>query len=37
MSLAEVVAAFDQVVIDAYGGVDRMPEQADFLVGRRVA
>lgn len=32
-----VVAARDQVVIDAYGGIDRMPEQADILLGRRVA
>ena len=31
------VASRDQVVIDAYGGVDRMPEQADLLLGRRVA
>lgn len=31
------VAARDQVVIDAYGGIDRMAEQADILVGRRVA
>lgn len=31
------VAARDQVVLDAYGGVDRMAEQADILVGRRVA
>ncbi|MCK0111248.1 helix-turn-helix domain-containing protein [Ornithinimicrobium sp. F0845] len=30
------VAARDQVVIDAYGGIDRMAEQADILVGRRV-
>lgn len=30
-------AARDQVVLDAYGGVDRMAEQADILVGRRVA
>ncbi|WP_068401639.1 helix-turn-helix transcriptional regulator [Kribbia dieselivorans] len=27
----------DQVVIDAYGGIDRMAEQADILLGRRVA
>lgn len=32
-----MVAARDQVVIDAYGGIDRMAEQADILVGRRVA
>ena len=32
-----VVAARDQVVIDAYGGIDRMAEQADILLGRRVA
>jgi transcriptional regulator with XRE-family HTH domain len=31
------VAARDQVVLDAYGGIDRMQEQADILVGRRVA
>lgn len=31
------VVARDQVVIDAYGGVDRMVEQADILMGRRVA
>lgn len=31
------VAARDQVVIDAYGGIDRMAEQADILMGRRVA
>lgn len=30
------VAARDQVVIDAYGGIDRMVEQADILVGKRV-
>lgn len=30
------VAARDQIVIDAYGGIDRMAEQADILVGRRV-
>lgn len=29
------VVARDQVIIDAYGGIDRMAEQADFLVGRR--
>jgi len=29
------VAARDQVIIDAYGGIDRMPEQADILLGRR--
>lgn len=31
------VAARDQVIIDAYGGIDRMAEQADILAGRRVA
>ena len=31
------VVARDQVIIDAYGGIDRMTEQADILVGRRVA
>ncbi|MFC7622426.1 helix-turn-helix transcriptional regulator [Microlunatus sp. GCM10028923] len=31
------VAARDQVIIDAYGGIDRMAEQADILTGRRVA
>ena len=31
------VVARDQVVIDAYGGIDRMGEQADILMGRRVA
>ncbi|MDR2252382.1 MAG: helix-turn-helix domain-containing protein [Bifidobacteriaceae bacterium] len=30
-----VVAARDQVIIDAYGGIDRMAEQADILAGRR--
>lgn len=29
------VVARDQVVIDGYGGVDRMAEQADILLGRR--
>lgn len=29
------VVARDQVVIDAYGGIDRMAEQADTLAGRR--
>ncbi|WP_347351824.1 hypothetical protein, partial [Intrasporangium sp.] len=29
------VAVRDQVVIDAYGGIDRMVEQADILTGRR--
>ena len=29
------VVARDQVVIDAYGGIDRMVEQADILMGRR--
>lgn len=32
-----VVAARDQVVLDAYGGIDRMVEQADILLGRRAA
>lgn len=31
------VAARDQVILDAYGGIDRMAEQADILMGRRVA
>lgn len=31
------VVARDQVVIDAYGGIDRMAEQADILLGWRVA
>ena len=31
------VASRDQVILDAYGGIDRMAEQADILVGRRVA
>ena len=31
------VVARDQVIIDAYGGIDRMVEQADILTGRRVA
>ena len=31
------VVARDQVILDAYGGIDRMAEQADILVGRRVA
>lgn len=31
------VVARDQVIIDAYGGIDRMAEQADILMGRRVA
>lgn len=31
------VVARDQVVIDAYGGIDRMVEQADILMRRRVA
>lgn len=30
------VVARDQVVIDAYGGIDRMAEQADILLERRV-
>jgi len=32
-----VVVARDQVILDAYGGIDRMAEQADILLGRRVA
>jgi len=31
------VAARDQVILDAYGGIDRMAEQAEILLGRRVA
>lgn len=31
------VVARDQVIIDAYGGIDRMVEQADIMLGRRVA
>ncbi len=31
------VVARDQVILDAYGGLDRMPEQADILLGRRGA
>lgn len=31
------VVARDQVIIDSYGGIDRMVEQADILMGRRVA
>lgn len=31
------VVARDQVIIDAYGGIDRMAEQADILLGRRIA
>ena len=31
------VAARDQVILDAYGGIDRMAEQADILLGRRVS
>jgi transcriptional regulator with XRE-family HTH domain len=31
------VASRDQVILDAYGGIDRMVEQADILLGRRVA
>jgi len=30
------VASRDQVILDAYGGIDRMAEQADILLGRRV-
>lgn len=32
-----IVAARDQVVLDAYSGIDGMAEQADILLGRRVA
>lgn len=28
-----IVAARDQVILDAYGGIDRMAEQADILLG----
>lgn len=31
------VAARDQVILDAYGGIDRIAEQADLLMGRRPA
>jgi hypothetical protein len=31
------VAARDQVILDAFGGIDRMAEQADLLLGRRGA
>ena len=31
------VFARDQVILDAYGGIDRMAEQAAILLGRRVA
>ncbi len=31
------VVGRDQVIIDAYGGIDRMAEQAEILLGRRVA
>lgn len=31
------VVARDQVILDAYGGIDRMAEQADILLGRRAA
>lgn len=31
------VVSRDQVVIDAYGGIDRMAEQADILLDRRAA
>jgi transcriptional regulator with XRE-family HTH domain len=31
------IVARDQVILDAYGGIDRMAEQADILLGRRVA
>lgn len=31
------VVSRDQVIIDSYGGIDRMAEQADILLGRRVA
>jgi hypothetical protein len=30
------VVAREQVIVDAYGGIDRMAEQADILLGRRV-
>lgn len=30
------VVARNQVIIDAYGGIDRMAEQADILLGKRV-
>ena len=29
------VAARDQVILDAYGGIDRMAEQAEDILGRR--
>lgn len=32
-----VAAARDQVILDAYGGIDRMAEQADILLGRQIA
>ena len=32
-----IVASRGQVILDAYGGIDRMAEQADILMGRRVA
>ena len=28
-------AARDQVILDAYGGIDRVAEQADVLLNRR--
>ncbi len=31
------VAARDQVILDAFGGIDRMTEQADVLLGLRLA
>jgi hypothetical protein len=31
-----MVAARDQVILDAHGGIDRMAEQADILLGRRL-
>lgn len=31
------VVSRDQMIIDAYGGIDRMAEQADILLGRRLA
>ena len=31
------VAASDHVILDAHGGIDRMPEQADILLGQRTA
>ncbi|WP_448073853.1 hypothetical protein [Georgenia yuyongxinii] len=31
------VVAREQVILDGYGGIDRMAEQSDILLGRRVA